>query len=373
MAEDGKVRALFVVRGVARAGWYRCVLPAMYGGYDWIAIGNQPPELQVYGSWVDGQSQTPDFGSYDVVVFQQLRGEKWRAFMKKLQERGVTVLYEIDDYVHGINKALDHDFSAMYREHHLKDMETCMRQANGVIFSTEHLAGKYDRFARRSWVCENGLDMGRYRLTRPERGAVGGRETVTIMWAGATGHQLAVFPWMEAVAKVMRETPHASFVSVGQNFAKLLVDEFPDRVLAVPFTGLECYPAAMMLGDVSVAPAGNSEWYKAKSDLRVMESAALGIPVVADRKYAGAVDQGETGYLVRAGVATMGPNNTAVVPRGASAEIVAPLRRLVQDDELRARMSEAARVKALTEFQMTSRVDQWHRALREAAAANGRI
>jgi glycosyltransferase involved in cell wall biosynthesis len=107
----------------------------------------------------------------------------------------------------------------------------------------------------------------------------------------------------------------------------------------------------MMMGDVSIAPAGRSDWYQAKSDLRAMESQALGIPVVADRHYAGSVVDGETGILVK----------DHLQARRA-------LRELASDDGLRERMSVSARAHATESFDMASRVSSWDLALSEAAS-----
>jgi glycosyltransferase involved in cell wall biosynthesis len=346
-------RVLFVAQPFARASWYRCVLPAMYGGHDWAGIGGTPPGLTMHAGWVNQSTTHPDLDSYDVIVFQQSRGLRWHDLIKKLRGRGVVCLYEIDDFVHGIRHADDHDFSRFYTKDHLKAMDQCMRACDGVIVSTQFLADKYRHNARegRVWVCENGLDLGRYRLTRPRRGDVAGRETVTIMWAGATGHVRAATPWIESVLSVMGAVPHSSFVSIGQDFAAVVRQAFPDRAITVPFTALECYPAAMMMGDVSIAPAGRSDWYQAKSDLRAMESQALGIPVVADRHYAGSVVDGETGILVK----------DHLQARRA-------LRELASDDGLRERMSVSARAHATKSFDMASRVSSWDLALSEAAS-----
>jgi glycosyltransferase involved in cell wall biosynthesis len=348
-------RVLFVAQPFARAGWYRCVLPAMYGGYDWAGIGGTPPKLSMHAGWVNESTSHPDFDSYDVIVFQQPRGLRWHDLIKKLRGRGIVCLYEIDDYVHGIRRADDHDFSKFYTKDHLKAMDQCMRACDGVIVSTQFLADKYRHNTRedRVWVCENGLDLGRYRLTRPRRGDVAGRETVTIMWAGATGHVRAATPWIESALSVMKTVPHSSFVSVGQDFAAVVRQAFPDRAISVPFTALECYPAAMMMGDVSIAPAGRSDWYAAKSDLRAMESLALGIPVVADRHYSDSVVDGETGLVVRDHM-----------------QAKSALRELVCDDGLREQMSINARAYAHANFDMASRVSSWREALAEASEIN---
>ena len=85
------------------------------------------------------------------------------------------------------------------------------------------------------------------------------------------------------------------------------------------------------------------------SDLRAMESQALGIPVVADRHYSASILDGETGKIVR------GPTDAKV-----------SLLEIVLDDALREKMSDRARAHAIEKFSMQTRVHQWETTLAEA-------
>lgn len=345
------MRALFVGLGGTRVAWYRCVLPAMYSDpmHDWAAMVGRPPHLQMTASWIDKTTAVPDLFDYDVVVLQQVRGNKWLDAIKKMQSNGQKVLYETDDYVHGVKDVPDHEFKNAYQDRDLKEMRLCMRACDGMIVSTQHLADLYAGMARKIWVCENGLDLGRYRLTRPPRGTVNGRESVTVLWQGATGHEKAVVPWVGAVGSVMSEVPHATFATVGKAYADLLASKFEGRTIVVPFAALETYTAAMMMGDVAIGPAGTTEWHRAKSQLRAMESMALGIPIVADPFYRETVE----------------PHNGGLIAESIS-EARDLIRELVVNDDLREEISVAARKAAHENFGMHSRVGQWTAALADA-------
>ena len=99
-----------------------------------------------------------------------------------------------------------------------------MRAADGLIVSTEFLARRYRALNGNVWVCRNGLDLGRYDFTPPRGG-----ETVTIGWAGGTGHREAMVPWLNAVGRVMEQRPHVRFMSVGEQFASVLEPQFGPR------------------------------------------------------------------------------------------------------------------------------------------------
>jgi glycosyltransferase involved in cell wall biosynthesis len=281
-------RTLFVARRRTAVAWYRCVLPAEFLGADWIAVDDKTGEVEQ----VSGGRPIPlsEWSGYDVVVLQQPRGTAWLSRIRELQAAGVRVLYEIDDYVHAVRKARDHDFKGAFDKHALRELELAMRATDGLICSTEWLAGRYRAFNPRVHVCRNGLDLGRYAMTLPPRDAA------VIGWAGGTGHKNAVRPWLAAVADVMRARPDVRFHSVGQPFDRLLAREFgPERCTGTPFTSLETYPAAMTQFDVAIAPAGPGNFFRGKSDLRFLEAAALGQAVIGDPVVYPTIEPGVTG------------------------------------------------------------------------------
>jgi glycosyltransferase involved in cell wall biosynthesis len=334
---NGSPRTLFVGRQRMAVAWYRCALPAEFLGADWIAIDDRGPELrQVAGK--DGVTIAPeDWSSYDVVVVQQPRGAAWVRRIRELQATGTVVLFEIDDYMHAVRKAADHDFRHVEDRKVVQGLELAMRVADGLICSTDWLARRYRTFNDRVYVCRNGLDLGRYAMTRPRRAAP------VIGWAGATGHKQAVAPWLDAVADVMRERPEVGFVSIGQPFHETVAAQVGgDRCTGIPFTTLEAYPAAMTLMDIAIAPAGKSNFFRGKSDLRFLEAGALGIATIADPDVYPTLRHGVTGLH-------------ASTPAEARAHLLA----LVDDSELRERLGTAAREYVRGERDMRVMSGQW--------------
>lgn len=337
---------LFVGRRSTSVTWYRCALPAAFLGQDWIAVDDREPVALRRVSGTPGVPADLDaWSAYDVVVLGQPRGVVWLQRIRALQAAGVRVLFEIDDYVHAVRKKRDHDFKGGFGKDVLRELELAMRACDGVICSTDFLARRYRAFNPRTYVCRNGLDLGRYRLTRPARGAP------VIGWAGATGHKDAVRPWLRIIADVMRERPDTGFVAIGQPFHVPLAKEFGDRATGVPFTTLEAYPAAMTAMDIAVAPAGAGNFFRGKSDLRFLEAGALGIATVADPAVYPSIEHGVTGLH-------------AATPEEARKHLLA----LVDDRERRERLGAAAREYVERERTMDVMADQWAAALRATAA-----
>jgi glycosyltransferase involved in cell wall biosynthesis len=338
-------RTMFVGIGKSAPTWYRAALPAMYLGAEWCGVRGEPPKL----SFVTGLSaralDVEELFGYDAVVLQQPRGAAWLKLIRRLQAAGVTVLFEIDDDVHAVGKHAGHVYRAHYSKAALREMELNMRACDGLIVSTEFLAQRYRALNGNVWVCRNGLDLGRYALTPPRDG-----ETVTIGWSGGTGHREAMLPWVNAVGRVMAERPNTRFVSVGEQFAGLLAPQFGDRrTTSIPFSELDTYPAAIANFDIALAPAGATNFYRAKSDLRWLEASALGIVTIADPVVYDEIEDGVTGFHAA---------------DAATAERL--LLRLVDDEEERRRVGQAAREHLVAHRTMKAMAPQWAHALAEA-------
>ena len=284
-------RTLFMSRGNKGPAWYRCALPALALDCGWVCYGNEPPNLQLMWGRTQRDLTYEDLSSYDVLVIQQPPGTGWLKAIRAWQAEGITVLVDFDDYLRGVRKRRDHDFAARYTKERIAEYELCLGAADGVICSTEWLAERYRSLNPSTYVCKNGIDLKRFAVTPPARDHVG------VGWSGATGHTQAILPWLQELAVVMRERDDVHFTSVGQPFAQLLEKEFGQRrALTVPFTALDVYPAAMAHFDIALAPAGDSNFFRGKSDLRWLEASAIGVPTIADPKVYPEIEHGVTGF-----------------------------------------------------------------------------
>lgn len=334
-------RVLFIGQGASPLAWYRCFMPGLFMGADWVGCIGEPPRMYFKTGRVKGATQRPNFADYDVVVLQQVRGEAWRKAIREMQEKGIKVVYEIDDYVHAIHKMGWHDFRDNFKKEDLPLIDRCMRAADALIVSTDYLAKRYASLNEHVHVCQNGIDVGRYKLTRPSR------PTVNIGWAGGTGHREGVRPWLNQAAWVMSRHEQTCFVSIGQPFATAFVPHFGEaRCISIPWAQIEVYPAAMTMFDVALAPAGKGLFFKGKSDLRWVEAGALGIPTIADPDVYPNIVHGETGFH-------------AATPE----DVGRLLEELVLDADLRTRVGENAKRVVLETRDMRVMVRQWERAL----------
>lgn len=285
------MKVLFIGIGNSAPSWYRCGLPGLYlhEESDWIGYIGYPPDK---GAIVSGSLYNPKFSEldeYDIIVVQQVKGEPWLKQIKDWQAKGIKVVYECDDFLHGIKKIKNHSYKTHYNKRKIKEFEACMRQCDAMIVSTERLAKYYEKYNENIYVCLVGIDTKRYDVEMPDK------EWVTIGWAGGTGHDLAIKPWLQAVANLMSSDQKLSFCSIGTNYASLMNELFPHRCLSVPWIAIENLPYALTNIDIVIAPAHESKYHLAKSNLRWLEASAVGIPVVADSRIYFDIENGVTG------------------------------------------------------------------------------
>jgi len=339
-------RTLFVGRGNGGVCWYRCALPATVLGADWVGVTERPPDVRFITGVTGGAISVEAFRDYEVVVLQQPIGEEWIKVIRSLQSAGVRVLFEVDDYMQAVRKIDSHELKDVFNKEWVRSAELNMRVCDGIICSTDWLARRYRSFNPNVWVCQNGIDLARYAYSRPER------DTVTIGWAGGVGHVASMRPWLPAVTRVLQARPQTRFVTVGAPFADELLDEFgPERVRSLPFTSLEVYPASMSTFDVALAPSGNNNLFRGKSDLRWLEASALGIPVVGDPAVYAEIEDGVTG-----------------VAAATEVEAETGLLSLVDDAERRRALGTAARAFVTEHRRIEVAARRWADVLHEARA-----
>ena len=332
--------------GTTAPCYYRIMLPAMQLHCDWVGVNGYPPKLHLVTGSVRGDSKMHDLiDDYRVVVLQQPSGDSWEALIDAMRERGKKVVFEVDDYLHGIEKKSDHEFAHAFDKRALVLFERCMRACDALIVSTEYIAQRYKKFNPNVYVCRNGIDLRRYQLTRPKR------ETVNIGWAGATGHTKSMMPWLNHVNAIMAQKPETCFVSIGMPFADALrpyVGE--ERAISIPWAAIEQYPSAMSMFDIALAPGGSGAWYKGKSDLRWLEASALGIPIIARGSVYPEIEDGVTGFK-------------ATNPMEMSEALMG----LLGDEGLRDRIGAAAKEYVVENRRIEVMAEDWKNALRAIA------
>jgi Glycosyl transferases group 1 len=334
---DGADGVLFVAQTAGASCYHRIMLPALALGCDWCGLDSPPPRMVVGRGEVRSRGDEPDLGAYRIVVVQMPGQPGWLDLIPELQAGGTTVLYEVDYDMH----AIEQDPNSLAR------IEKLVTLCDGVICATERIAERYSPLNARTFVCESGIDLQAYALTRPDH------DTVNIGWSGTTLTIEEVRPWLTQIAGVMRVRDVTNFVSIGARFGDAIADlgaVAPERCLAIPPMLPEQVPAAMSHFDIVFDPAGRSRWRLGRSQLRWLEAGAWGIPLVGSPKIYPRIEHGVTGFHAA------DPNSTARA-----------ILRLVDDPQLRAAVGRRARRVVEGQWTMEAVAPQWERAFEQVS------
>lgn len=305
-------------------GSYRLIWPAQAlsaQGYDVQVI---PPgeSSGLHGQWLRGQLQEVVIDNdADVFVFQRVTSKPLSQLVAHLVERGKTVVVDMDDdltAIHPDNPAFRMLHPKSSPDNNWQHAAAACKSATLVTVSTDELQRRYGR--TRSRVLRNCIPRSFINLPAREP-----RE-VTWGWAGAVHSHPTDLPLVAGAVQQLR----SSYLTVGysEGTGKALgLSEDPPATGRVDF---QDWSRALQSLSVGVAPLADTRFNEAKSWLKPLEYAAVGVPWVAsDRvEYRRLWDlEKSAGFLVG----------------DRTRDWVRPLRRMLEDHSLRAEMGEAAR------------------------------
>jgi glycosyltransferase involved in cell wall biosynthesis len=318
----------------AGCGWYRLIQPFAHLGGGWSGTCSTRLPRKGIDDNEDGQGDA-DWSDYDIVVGQRVCKPGTSALWQRVCRSGkVATVFELDDDL----LALDDDNPAkpfFDRPDIRANLVANLRAADTVTVTTPALAEAVAPFNPNVHVLPNYVDASVLEIPRPtgdDRAGAG----VVVGWQGSATHAAdfaLVWPHLD---RLLCAVPKAWLALFGKNYV-------PERARARKLAAgrlvwhdwvssdWPTYYAKVAMFDVGLAPLRDTPFTRAKSGLKAVEYAALGIPAVVSPSpaYREVVEHGVTGLVVR-----------------ADHEWFSRLRRLVNDDQLRTDMGEAARERA---------------------------
>lgn len=255
-------------------GHYRLIWPALAlaaQGHD-VVVKDKKPEVIVDGGRIVA-SAVPL--TADVMVFQRPARKEYVDYFKMAQAQGVKIVVDMDDdlsSIHYLNFARNHYESKGV--HWQFALEAC-KQADWIVATTPYLAERYGNEGRTS-IIPNCIPESYLSIDVP-------REGITVGWAGVTAtHPTDLQVTHGSINSALAKT-QAKFCALGDQRAlnALGIRERPPHGWA-PLVSLDQYPYEVAKFDVGIVPLENSVFNTAKSWLKGLEYASLGVaPVVS--------------------------------------------------------------------------------------------
>jgi glycosyltransferase involved in cell wall biosynthesis len=263
----------------------------------------------------------------DVVVLQRCMDWRWPFAVAQMREAGIRVIIDIDDDLHAMRS--DHGAYLQFNpinnpDVNWENMRIAAEQASLVTATTQPILDRYAN-GTQGLVIPNCIPQWVLELPRPEP-----HDEVVIGWPGQTYSHPGDLDTIQGIIPRVERATGATFTVFGQSKGvrkALGLRAEPPWIRQVP---IDQYHRMLMAFDVGIAPLMRNTFNAAKSWLKVLEFAAVGIPSIGS----------ETPEYLRAREA--GLCETATNPE----EWDRLLRRICTDRDLREECGRGARLNA---------------------------
>lgn len=285
----------------------------------------------------------------NIAVVQRLSSQVNLRAIQLFKQMKMKIIYDLDDDIWSV-PSYNPAFKLM--KAWIPGFEICAGLADLVTVSTEHLRlmvkKALGKNCPRVEVLENAVDFdwfhpvdGKYRKKRNGR--------IVIGWAGTNTHEGDIERVMALMPSILRENPEVDFEIIGHSPSKEF-EEFGGRVRERYFVPVAEFAAnwAGWQWDISLAPVAENEFNMSKSNIKMIEAAAIRIPCVAS-------NFGEYSKF-----ASHSKLLKEAIMASTQAEWKRKITRLVRDAEYRQNIgSEMYRV-GLQKYDIRHRVEKWN-------------
>jgi glycosyltransferase involved in cell wall biosynthesis len=255
-------------------------------------------------------------GEVDAIVIFRKEMDSWlEQVFRHARAAGAVTIFDIDDlvvdesfmtpayfrFLEGKTDAFVSEWRERARRYRL-----AAAAADVCWVTTEPLARHLSEVNPRVQVLRNGLSDASARVARRVRTILASRASSRVVLGYASGtptHARDFEVLVEPLDKVMRLNPDVCLRITGalSDAALAPLAHFSDRIERRPIVDYWELPFELAGVDINLAPLETSNPFcECKSELKVFESAVLGIPTIASgtEPYRGAIVEAETGFAV---------------------------------------------------------------------------
>ena len=239
----------------------------------------------------------------DIIVGQRVvtggPSAMWQMLCKERTANGRGgMVFEVDDDLFNIDRRTNPAAAVFHQPAARTNMIDNMRAANLITVTTDPLAALLRRWNPSVAVLPNAVRAETLAIPAPARR--GTPDGLTVFgWQGSPTHVADWEACRAPVCDVLQGDPNTRIQFLGFAYPRGLP---PAQISGKPWQpDIDKHYRNVVRFDVSLAPLQKSIFNMSKSGLRVQESLALGVPVVASDvlAYRPVVEPGVTGFLAR--------------------------------------------------------------------------
>lgn len=306
-----RLKLLFLPKDTKGCGFYRMMVPA-----------NEIKKQNLADVILDNKLDEQVVGWADVIIAQRVVEPMWYEAIEKLHGMGKKVIYEIDDFLNSVSPHNpSFDFWSPMNDNLSRALKI-MKECDAVQVTTNRLRNEYALWNPHIEALGNYLDASiwdnpRWTATHWTNFYKKKNDNIIrIGWAGASSHYHDLQLVEKVITDLCRKHHNIHFCMIGYHGqSKRGSDLFQDisttpcphckeegQLEKIDGIDLLYYPSKLKesVFDIGIAPLIETGFNQCKSDLKIKEYSALGIPVIASniKPYSESVKNGHTGFLV---------------------------------------------------------------------------
>jgi len=354
-----KPRILFANRQSSSVGYYRSWLPARALeklGYPVTAFPDSNYKRSMKPNVERWMQQ--NMGKFDVVVVDRCTDANELGLFSGFRHHseGTRMIVDFDDDFHDVPWWNAAEGTYQPGQDARRQGDNHLRLAELTTVSTDVLAERYAERAHEVVVCPNFIDPSDWerRAKNPARRK---DKHLRILYGGAQGHYGDLEEARKGIEALLDRPPvPLRFISFGAVPAWVHEkgEEYPGRVVNLPFTHIMDYPDTIGWGgfDVAIAPLADHPFNTAKSNIKWLEAAIQGIPFVCS-------DVGPYASI---------PDGCAIRIANTPIQWAEALRQVTKDRDLRKALAERAKAEVLEHWTLDKLGAKWEIAIEQALA-----
>lgn len=283
---------------------------AHWGGSGWARVAKYLPFIKydyVVGRLVWHYTELKiedDNGTLhevDVIIMQRMMNEGLSKHVRMARAQGQVIINDVDDWYWGLspnNAAWKVSHPKHNPTENINHYKSILGASDLLLTSTPFLYDKVSQWNKNVLMFPNTVDTKCF--TKYDHAE---KDKVRIGWVGSTAHRSGDLQQLKGVLSQMTTT-HISFFHGGHHdTSPLFADEVgvpSEMVETMPICDPQNYPALMKM-DIGIAPLSNMPFNEAKSEIKLLEYSASGIPWVASNmsSYARLRDEWKVGRIAK--------------------------------------------------------------------------
>lgn len=269
-----------------------------WGGAGWVRLGQYAPLFEEWGTevhigtlaWrhdrfvIDVSEGDKVFVDCDVIYLQRLMHDTLADHIRQARAIGQVIINDLDDWYWGLstnNAAFLSSHPKRNPKENVNHYKGVLNASSAVTVSTPYLADRISAFVRCPIeLFTNTVDVQRFSVVEHTDSDV-----PIVGWVGSTSHRSGDLEVLDGIIKPMYDAGEIKVQHSGhhEGARRTLADAWSlnhDDVILKRAVDPENYPSILTM-DIGVAPLSDLPFNHAKSEIKLLEYSASGIPWVA--------------------------------------------------------------------------------------------